>query len=401
VFGSRIDALVMHHRVVTGDHEVGISVSSRRSAGNRHAEGNKAKVRAIQGTVLLGLVGGVGAYVGFEKTVHLTVDGRERTIHTFDSKVGDVLSAEGIKPGDHDAVAPAPGEALQDGQQISVRYGRQLDVKVDGKDKQLWSTATTVDEAVATLGVRGADPYVSVNRDQPIGRQGLTFEIRTKRHINILVDGKTVPVDTTEPTVGQALTDAGITLQGQDSANPAPDAFPTDGQNITVERITGTQQTKNEPIPFDTQTVSDPDNYVGSRTTVTAGVPGVQQVVYAYLTVNGVKQAPKIVSKTVTKQPVAAVVKAGTKAVPNTVAGATGLNWTALAKCESGGNPKSVDSTGLYYGLYQFSPSTWAGVGGSGLPSNATADEQTYRAKLLFVRDHSSPWPACGHLLFS
>ena len=126
-----------------------------------------------------------------------------------------------------------------------------------------------------------------------------------------------------------------------------------------------------------------------------------QQVVYAYLKVNGVEQSPKIVSKTVTKQPSNAVVKVGTKPVPNTVAGADGLNWAALAKCESGGNPKSVDSSGSYYGLYQFSPSTWASVGGSGLPSQATAAEQTYRAKLLYVRDHASPWPVCGHLLFS
>ena len=290
-------------------------MSSRRA--NSHAEGSKAKTRAIQGTVLLGLVGGVGAYVGFEKTVHLTVDGQERTIHTFDAKVADVLADEGISHRRHDAVAPAPADALVDGQQISVRYGRQLDVTVDGKDQHLWSTATTVDEAIAAMGVHGADAYLSVNRDQPIGRQGLTFEIRTQRHVNILVDGRTIPMDTTDPTVGQVLADAGVTLQGQDSAAPAPASFPVDGQTITVERISGTQETKNEAIPFQTTTVPDPDNYVGSRITVTAGVPGVQQVTYAYLTVNGVQQSPKIISKKVTKQPSNAVVKVGTKPVPH------------------------------------------------------------------------------------
>jgi resuscitation-promoting factor RpfB len=385
---------------VAGDTEVWISVSSRRAA-NKHSESGKAKVRAVQGTVLLGLVGGVGAYVGFEKTVHLSVDGHDRTIHTFDSKVADVLKSEGITTGAHDAVAPAPGDAVVDGQQIAVRYGRQLDVTMDGKDQHVWSTATTVDEAMATLGVRGPNDFVSVSRDEPIGRQGLTFEIRTQRHVNILVDGKTVPLDTTSPTVSQALTQAGISLQGQDTATPAPATFPNDGENITVQRIVGTQAVKSEPIDFSVQEIPDPSSIVGARTTVTRGVPGAQQVTYAYLTINGVKQAPKVVAKTVTQQPVAAVVKVGTKPVPTTVAGADALNWAALAKCESGGNPKSIDSSGSYYGLYQFSPSTWAGIGGSGLPSNATAAEQTYRAKLLFVRDHSSPWPVCGRLLFS
>ena len=385
---------------MTGHHEVWISVSSRRSA-SRHSEGSKAKVRAVQGTVLLGLVGGVGAYVGFEKTVHITVDGQERTIHTFDGKVADVLKSQGIVTGDHDSVAPAPDEALADGEHIAVNYGRQLDVTVDGKDSKIWTTANTVAEAMDGLGLHGANPYVSVNRDQPIGRQGLAFEVRTRRHVNVLVDGRSIPVDTTAPTVGQALSEAGVTLAGQDTANPDPAAFPVDGQNITVERIVGTQETKQEAIAFSTTEQQDPTAYVGSRKTVTQGVPGVQQVVYANLTINGVKQPPKVVSKNVTKAPVNAVVKVGTKPVPNSVSGADSLNWAGLAQCESGGNPKSVGGGGLYFGLYQFSPSTWASMGGSGLPSNATPAEQTYRAKLLYVRSGAGQWPVCGHNLFT
>jgi len=375
-------------------------VSSRRSA-NRHSEGSKVKARAVQGTVLLGLVGAAGAYVGFEKSVHVTVDGQERTIHTFDGKVADVLKAQGIATDAHDQVAPAPGDSLVDGEQISVRYGRQLDVTVDGKDQKIWSTATTVDEALGDLGLHGSNPYLSVNRDQAIGRQGLSFDIRTQRHVNVLVDGRSIPLDTTAQTVAQALAQANVTLSGQDTASPDPASFPTQGENITVERVTGTQETKQVAIAYSTTEQSDPTSYVGSRTTVTQGVPGVQQVVYAYLTVNGVKQAPKIVSKTVTKQPVNAVVKVGTKPVPNTVAGADNLNWAGLAACESGGNPKSVGGGGLYFGLYQFSPSTWAAMGGSGLPSNATPAEQTYRAKLLYVRSGAGQWPVCGHNLFT
>lgn len=385
---------------MAGHHNVWISVSSRRSA-SRHSEGSKAKVRAVQGTVLLGLVGGVGAYVGFEKTVHITVDGQERTIHTFDAKVADVLKAQGIATGEHDSVAPAPGEHLVDGEHIAVNYGRQLDVTVDGKGSKIWTTANTVAEAMDGLGLHGQNPYVSVNRDQAIGRQGLAFEVRTRRHVNVLVDGRSIPMDTTAPTVAQALAEAGVTLAGQDTAKPDPASFPNDGQNITVERITGTQETKQEAIAFTTTEQQDPTAYVGSRKTVTQGVPGVQQVVYAYLTVNGVKQAPKVVSKNVTKQPVNAVVKVGTKPVPNTVAGADGLNWAGLARCESGGNPKSVGGGGLYFGLYQFSPSTWASMGGSGLPSNATPEEQTYRAKLLYVRSGAGQWPVCGRNLFT
>lgn len=68
----------------------------------------------------------------------------------------------------------------------------------------------------------------------------------------------------------------------------------------------------------------------------------------------------------------------------------------AIASCESGGDPTAVDSSGTYYGLYQFDLGTWASVGGSGSPAAASPEEQSYRASLLYSRAGSSPWPVCG-----
>jgi hypothetical protein len=68
----------------------------------------------------------------------------------------------------------------------------------------------------------------------------------------------------------------------------------------------------------------------------------------------------------------------------------------AIAACESGGDPTVVDASGTYYGKYQFDTSTWASVGGSGNPAEASEAEQDYRASLLYARAGSSPWPVCG-----
>ena len=67
----------------------------------------------------------------------------------------------------------------------------------------------------------------------------------------------------------------------------------------------------------------------------------------------------------------------------------------AIAACESGGDPTAVNSAG-YYGKYQFDTGTWASVGGSGNPAEASEAEQDYRASLLYSRAGSSPWPVCG-----
>lgn len=78
------------------------------------------------------------------------------------------------------------------------------------------------------------------------------------------------------------------------------------------------------------------------------------------------------------------------------VAGVSQSTLDAIAACESGGDPTAVDSTGTYYGKYQFDTGTWASVGGSGSPADASEAEQDYRASLLYSQAGSSPWPVCG-----
>jgi hypothetical protein len=95
------------------------------------------------------------------------------------------------------------------------------------------------------------------------------------------------------------------------------------------------------------------------------------------------------------------VLMVGTQKLPQHAPSADGLNWAALANCEAGGNPQAYNPAGPFYGLYQFMESTWQAVGGVGLPTDASASEQTYRAQILYNRSGAGQWPVCGHYLFS
>jgi hypothetical protein len=72
--------------------------------------------------------------------------------------------------------------------------------------------------------------------------------------------------------------------------------------------------------------------------------------------------------------------------------------WAQLRQCESGGNYQDNTGNG-YYGAYQFSQSTWNGLGLSGLPSQASPATQDQAAKDLQARDGWGAWPACSRKL--
>ncbi|MEV7332249.1 transglycosylase family protein [Micromonospora sp. NPDC093244] len=75
-----------------------------------------------------------------------------------------------------------------------------------------------------------------------------------------------------------------------------------------------------------------------------------------------------------------------------------GVNWDAIAKCESGGNWKTNTGNG-YYGGLQFSQSTWAGYGGKKYAARAdlaSRGEQIAVAEKVLDGQGIGAWPTCG-----
>nr|WP_233168821.1 resuscitation-promoting factor [Streptomyces tsukubensis] len=371
----------------------------RRPAGARPARTELLRKLLPQALVVVFLAGGTSAFLVSDKAVRLTVDGVPRTLHTFADDVGELLEAEGVAVGGHDIVAPGPAAALASGDEVVVRYGRPIALTLDGSRRTIWTTAETVEDALRQLGVRAEGAYLSASRSAGITRAGLALDVRTERAVTVLADGRARTLRTNAATVAQALAEAGIALHGEDTASVPLDAFPRDGQTITVLRITGSRQVREEPVPYGTVRTADPRAFAGTETVVQQGRPGTRRVTYALRTVNGVREKPRKVAEELVRRPVTQRIRYGTRPLPRSVAGTDGLNWSALARCESGGRPDAVDPSGTYGGLYQFDPFTWRSLGGRGRPQDAPASEQTFRAKKLYVQRGAAPWPHCGRRL--
>ena len=373
---------------------------------------------AAGGTCLAAVVGGTGAFTAFDKDVVIAADGARTQASAFGGTVADVLEKQGITVGEHDLVAPAATTDVSDGQTIVVRYGRQLTLTVDGQTKTYWTTAQTVDAALSDLDVRADGAKLSASRSEPLGRAGLALDVTTPKAVTVLADGQTKNLTSTAADVNGLLAEAGVTMRpGDEMSNAGADALSA-GMVVTVVRVDRSASTETVAIAHGSRTENTDALFTGEKKVVTPGVDGSKTVSYADVFRDGVRSQHDVTGEVVDAAPVEEVVQVGTKAKPKPVpvaapaaapssssssggggsvgGSADGLNWGALARCESGGNPSIVSSNGKYHGLYQFSVSTWKAVGGSGLPSQASAGEQTYRAKLLYQRSGAGQWPVCG-----
>ena len=73
----------------------------------------------------------------------------------------------------------------------------------------------------------------------------------------------------------------------------------------------------------------------------------------------------------------------------------SGVNWDAVAACESGGN-WAINTGNGYYGGLQFTMGTWHANGGSGSPHNASRSEQIRVANNVLKSQGIGAWPSCG-----
>lgn len=353
------------------------------------------------------LAAGAVYYFTSSVEVELSVDGQAQPIETRADTVAELLADQAIDVGDQDLIKPSLDTELTDGTPVVIRYARTLNLTVDGVETSHVTTELTIGDALDVVEAPVDGAAVSAPLDQPLARDGVSVEIITPKSIILDVGGQSRSITTTAETVEDVLMGESVVLSETDSVRPPPDTIVTEDMSVIVTRIRVENETRTETIAHDTEERKDGDLTVGTRTTSTEGADGEKEVTYAVTYTNGEITSEEPISTTVTKEPVTEVVVVGTKpapvapADPGVSAGgeAAGLNWGALAECESSGNPTAVNPAG-YYGLYQFSLSTWASVGGSGNPVDASVAEQTNRAQILYNKAGAGQWPHCGKYLF-
>ncbi|BBX63166.1 resuscitation-promoting factor RpfB [Mycobacterium saskatchewanense] len=355
-------------------------------------------MRLVVGGLLLVLAFAGGFAVSVSKTVTLTVDGIAMRVTTMKSRVIDIVQENGFTIDERDDLYPAADVQVRDAANIVLRRSRPLQISLDGHgSKQVWTTASTVDEALAQLAMTDTAP-AAASRGSRVPLAGMALPVVSAKTVQINDGGAVRTVHMPAPNVGALLSAVGAPLQESDQAVPSATAPIVDGMQIQVTRNRIQQVTERIPLPPNSRRVEDPDMNMSRQVVEDAGSPGTQDVTFAVATVNGIETGRLPIANTVIAPARDAVVRVGTKPGTDVPPVTNGSIWDAIAGCEAGGN-WAVNTGNGYYGGVQFDQGTWERNGGLRFAPRAdlaTREEQITVAEVTRERQGWGAWPVCS-----
>ena len=382
----------------------------------------------IAGATALAVGGGTFAYASLNKELTLTVDGAPRQVRTMAGTVAELLEDQNIAVAEHDVVAPGRDTQLTDGSVVAVQFGRELKVTIDGRPRSFWTTATSLSEALASLGLDTDGAKLSVSRSTGIGREGLSLDIATLKVITIDAAGKKRVIETTGLIVADALAAAKITVDANDKLSVGKTDRLRDGASFSYTKVDIRKVTKKKKVAYSVIRKNSETLAKGTTKVDTEGRSGVRTIVVKETLHNGKVKDRKRLSSKITTDPIAEVILVGTKVAVKEPTSSSSSDssseqsstsrssgdsggssstssttpsdsvWDRLAECESGGN-WSINTGNGYYGGLQFSLSTWRAYGGTGMPHEASREEQIAVAKRVQASQGWGAWPACTEKL--
>jgi resuscitation-promoting factor RpfB len=355
-------------------------------------------LRLLVGAMLLALTFAGGYAVAAHKTVKLTVDGSETTVATMKSRVIDVVKENGFDVGDRDDLYPAANEPVHQSDSIVLRRSRPLQISLDGENsRQVWTTASTVDEALAQLRMSDKAP-AAASRGSRVPLAGMSLPVVSAKTVQLNDAGVIRTLHLAAPNVAGLLEAAGVPLQQNDAVVPNAWAPIVDNMQIQVTRIRIDKITQRVPLPPANKQIQDPTLNMSRQVVDDPGTPGTQDVTFAVASVNGVETGRLPVANVVVIPARDGVLRIGAKPGTEVPPVTNGAVWDSLSRCEAGGN-WAINTGNGFYGGVQFDQNTWERQGGLRYAPRAdlaTREEQIAIAEVTRARQGWGAWPVCS-----
>lgn len=231
------------------------------------------------------LVNGMDISVTHARGVSITLlpDGGERQLVSASQTAMELLAEAGLEAGTGDRLwangaTVTLDQALPAGKPLAlvVRRAQTVTLTIDSETRQITSGASTLGEALAEAGIllEPAD-RLSPAADTPL-EGPVSADLRKARTLSIQVDGFTVQARSAAGQVGEALAEAGISLQGLDYSLPSEsEPLPEDGR-LRVVRVQEELVLAQTAVPFTTKYENSDQVALDRQEVIVPGVLGLQ-----------------------------------------------------------------------------------------------------------------------------
>jgi len=355
-------------------------------------------LRLVVGAMLMALIFAGGYAVTAHKTVTLSIDGAPITVSTMKSRVIDVVKENGFDVGERDDLYPAGDQDVQQSETIVLRRSRPLQISLDGGgSREVWTTASTVQEALAQLSMTDTAP-AAASRGSRVPLEGMSLPVVGPRTVMLNDGGVVRPVRLAAANVAGLLEAAGAPLLQGDTVVPAASSPVAEGMQVQVTRVRVQKVTQRMPLAPDNDVVQDPTMNMSRQVVEDPGTPGTQNITFAVASVNGVETGRLPVANVVLTPARDAVLRVGAKPGTEVPPVSNGTTWDALSRCEAGGN-WAINTGNGFYGGVQFDQNTWERNGGLRYAQRAdlaTREEQIAIAEVTRARQGWGAWPVCS-----
>ncbi len=286
--------------------------------------------------------------------VQIIADGQVHTLSTAERRPDKLLAEAGLTLGANDRLLYIGSSILLDQPLpeaktyiLQIRRAVPLTLKNNGQTQVIQSSALTVGQALAEAGIQ---LYAADLLDPPAGTPitgSLSVTHTPSREYTVSMDGRSLVIRSAAGTVGQALAQAGIPLQGLDISLPSEYApLPEDGQ-IRIERVVETVTLTQKSLPFNSRFEASADLELDQQSILQGGEAGLAMSRVRIRYADGQEVARQAESESVVRPARDRVTGFGTKIVIRS-ASVDGLAlqfWravrvytTSYSPCRSGGN---------------------------------------------------------------
>ena len=195
---------------------------------------------------------------------------------------------------------------------LGFNYSRNITIIDNGNEESITTSKVYLDEIIA-------ENKIALNKGDIISAplhtrvaHGDVFTITRAKKINLVADGKTMPIFSCSATVKEALADNGIKLGQYDEISPVLETVVSNEMNVEIHRVDVKTVTLEEKIERTVRKIPSADHKSSYREVIKEGYDGLAKNEYKIITRDGEEISRELLASEVLVQPEDEIVKIGT-----------------------------------------------------------------------------------------